>query len=176
MGCSSSSPAAVPAAAAGGSGSSGPPNGATGGTEKDAAAPTSEKPAPPAPAAAAAAAEPPLGLADYDDPSSDEPRVPVAVGYRRGSLGPAGPPGDESPLPARRSPAAAGRGGTLPRMGSSKNVPLGGAGPSSGEGSAAGGPGEGGNIMQNIHSSPFQPQTAFEAPVFPKSDEDVEFV
>ncbi|EJK48911.1 hypothetical protein THAOC_32255 [Thalassiosira oceanica] len=30
--------------------------------------------------------------------------------------------------------------------------------------------------MQNIHSSPFQPQTAFEAPVFPKSDEDVEFV
>ena len=174
MGCSSSSPAAVTAAVAGGS-VSGPSNGVTGGTEKDAAAPTSASVEPSSQGAANGGNSEPAPSADYDDPSSDEPCVPVAVGYRRGSYGPASP-GDGALLPPQ-SPGqpAAGPGRTLPRMGSAKNVPLGGGAPPTGEESAGGGM-EQENFMENIHSSPFDATLHFEAPVYPKSDEDVAFV
>ena len=174
MGCSSSSPAAVPPAANRGAG--GTPSGGTGGARKDAAAPTSPKAEnvnengkSPAPSSAASKL---LGLAAFDDPSGDEPSVPVAVGKRRGSQANLTPP------PQSAGPAArAGPGGTLPRMESSKNVSLGvGGGTPAGEEGAGSGGAEQGNFMQNIHSSPFQATLAFEAPVYQKSDEDVEFV
>ena len=175
MGCSSSSPAAVPppAASRGAGGSSGTPSCVTGGTKKDAAVPTSpkaedKKPAPPS------AASKLLGLAAFDDPSGDEPSVPVAVGKRRGSQANLTPP----PQSAGPAATARGPGGTLPRMESSKNVSLGvgGGTPAGEEGAGSGGGPEQGNFMQNIHSSPFQATLAFEAPVYQKSDEDVEFV
>jgi len=177
MGCSSSSPAAVPPPAAnrGAGGSSGTPSGGTGGAKKDAAVPISpkaedgndKKPAPPS------AASKLLGLAAFDDPSGDEPSVPVAVGKRRGSQANLTPP----PQSAGPAATARGPGGTLPRMESSKNVSLGvGGGTPAGEEGAGSGGAEQGNFMQNIHSSPFQATLAFEAPVYQKSDEDVEFV
>ena len=121
-----------------------------------------------------------------DDYLNNEPKMLVAVGTRRKSeLAPVNirslTEDAEKSLTIDDSTGASGNGGSaagtstngdnsnnrrqIPRKSSSKHIKLG-----ESDASVAG------NFMQNIHSSPLQATLNYAAPVYPKSEKDIEFI
>jgi len=114
------------------------------------------------------------GIADKDVEIEDtEPRMPVAVGMRRRDsttesltvtdLGGHAKKGNGGALDSRSA--------LLQRKASAKNVKLGfNHDRNDSDASVAG------NFMHNIYSSPLEATLAYESPVYPKSEKDVDFI